>query len=106
MFAVGALFGTAGITLLGSRDARRVYAQTAAAALVRLPFDMSDPEQRGKVLSLRNTFTCEAHKEVVDTCLRLAETGRLDEAAAGYARLEALQDPDFFGDRDADGFTL
>lgn len=76
--------------------------QTAAAALVRLPFDMSDPEQRGKVLSLRNTFTCEAHKEVVDTCLRLAETGRLDEAAAGYARLEALQEPDFFGDRDAD----
>ena len=33
MFAAGALFGTAGIKLLGSRDARRVYAQTTAAAL-------------------------------------------------------------------------
>lgn len=33
LFAAGVLFGTAGIKLLGSRDARRVYAQTTAAAL-------------------------------------------------------------------------
>ena len=33
MFAAGALFGTAGIKLLGSRDARKVYAHTTAAAL-------------------------------------------------------------------------
>ena len=33
LFAAGALFGTAGIKLLGSRDARKVYAQTTAAAL-------------------------------------------------------------------------
>ena len=33
LFAAGALFGTAGIKLLGSRDARKFYAQTTAAAL-------------------------------------------------------------------------
>ena len=33
LFAAGALFGTAGIKLLGSRDARKAYAHTTAAAL-------------------------------------------------------------------------
>ena len=33
LFAAGVLFGTAGIKLLGSRDARKIYAQTTAAAL-------------------------------------------------------------------------
>ena len=33
LFAAGVLFGTAGIKLLGSRDARKAYAQTTAAAL-------------------------------------------------------------------------
>lgn len=33
LFAAGVLFGTAGIKLLGSRDAKKVYAHTAAAAL-------------------------------------------------------------------------
>ena len=33
LFAAGALFGTAGIKLLGSRDAKKVYAHTTAAAL-------------------------------------------------------------------------
>ncbi len=33
LFAAGVLFGTAGIKLLGSRDAKRAYAHTAAAAL-------------------------------------------------------------------------
>ena len=33
LFAAGALFGTAGIKLLGSRDAKRAYAHTTAAAL-------------------------------------------------------------------------
>ena len=33
LFAAGALFGTAGIKLLGSRDAKKAYAQTTAAAL-------------------------------------------------------------------------
>jgi len=33
LFAAGALFGTAGIKLLGSKDAKKVYAQTTAAAL-------------------------------------------------------------------------
>ena len=33
MFAAGVLFGTAGIKILGSKDAKRVYAQTTAATL-------------------------------------------------------------------------
>ena len=33
LFAAGVLFGTAGIKLLGSKDAKKVYAQTTAAAL-------------------------------------------------------------------------
>lgn len=33
MFATGVLFGTAGLKILGSKDARTVYAHTTAAAL-------------------------------------------------------------------------
>ena len=33
LFAAGVLFGTAGIKLLGSRDAKKVYAHTTAATL-------------------------------------------------------------------------
>ena len=33
LLAAGVLFGTAGIKLLGSRDAKKVYAHTTAAAL-------------------------------------------------------------------------
>ncbi len=33
MFAAGVLFGTAGLKILGSKDARKVYAHTTAAAL-------------------------------------------------------------------------
>ena len=33
LFAGGVLFGTAGIKVLGSKDAKKVYVQTTAAAL-------------------------------------------------------------------------
>lgn len=33
LFAAGVLFGTAGLKILGSKDARKVYAHTTAAAL-------------------------------------------------------------------------
>ena len=33
LFAGGVLFGTAGIKILGSKDAKKAYTQTAAAAL-------------------------------------------------------------------------
>lgn len=33
LFAAGVLFGTAGIKLLSSKDAKKVYTQTTAAAL-------------------------------------------------------------------------
>ena len=33
LFAAGVLFGTAGIKLLGSKDTKKVYAHTPAAAL-------------------------------------------------------------------------
>ena len=33
LFAAGVLFGTAGIKVLGSKDAKKVYTETTAAAL-------------------------------------------------------------------------
>ena len=33
LFAAGVLFGTAGIKVLGSKDAKKIYAHTTAAAL-------------------------------------------------------------------------
>ena len=33
LFAAGVLFGTAGLKILGSKDAKKVYAHTTAAAL-------------------------------------------------------------------------
>ena len=33
MFAAGVLFGTAGLKVLGNKDAKKVYAHTTAAAL-------------------------------------------------------------------------
>lgn len=33
LFAAGVLFGTAGLKILGSKDARKVYARTTAAVL-------------------------------------------------------------------------
>lgn len=33
VFAAGVLFGTAGVKILGSKDAKKVYTHTAAAAL-------------------------------------------------------------------------
>ena len=33
LFAAGVLFGTAGLKLLGSKDAKKVYAHTTAAAI-------------------------------------------------------------------------
>ena len=41
LFAAGVLFGTAGIKLLGRRDAKKVYAHTTAAAL-RAKYDSKD----------------------------------------------------------------
>ena len=42
LFAAGVLFGTAGIKLLGSKDAKKVYAHTTAAALLSL-IHISEP---------------------------------------------------------------
>lgn len=33
LFAAGTLFGTAGVKVLGSKDAKKAYAQTTAAVL-------------------------------------------------------------------------
>ena len=33
LFAAGVLFGTAGLKILGSKDAKKVYAHTTAAVL-------------------------------------------------------------------------
>ena len=51
---------------------------------------------RQQILPLRNLFTCEAHKEMMDTYLRLIETGRLAAAAERAALLKQLQRPGLY----------
>ena len=53
-------------------------------------------EVRRQILPLRNLFTCEAHKEMMDTYLRLIETGRLAAAAEKAALLKQLQRPGLY----------
>lgn len=53
-------------------------------------------EVRKQILPLRNLFTCEAHKEMMDTYLRLIETGRLSAAAEKVALLKQLQHPGLY----------
>ena len=54
LFAAGVLFGTAGIKLLGSKDAKKVYAHTTAAALRAKEGVMKRSRRCGKV---RRMFT-------------------------------------------------
>ena len=43
LFAAGVLFGTAGIKVLGSKDAKKVYTETTAAALRCLLYTSPSP---------------------------------------------------------------
>ena len=78
IFTGGVLFGTAGIKILSSKDAKKVYTQTAAAAMraqscvsliflriFRLPNVIRVPREKASVLSAKksidsNTFSYSA----------------------------------------------
>lgn len=75
LFAGGVLFGTAGIKLLSSRDARKVYTQTTAAVL------------RAKE-SVMTTAT--AVKESAEDIL--ADAKEINERRAAAAEAEVIED--------------
>lgn len=79
-------------TIVGGWNFETIQRSTAGA-----PFaDPGAMEVRKQILPLRNLFTCEAHKEMMDTYLRLIETGRLAEAAQKADLLKQLQHPGLY----------
>ena len=79
-------------TIVGGWNIESIHRATEG-----VPFaDPGAMEVRKQILPLRNLFTCEAHKEMMDTYLRLIETGRLAEAAKGADRLKQLQHPGLY----------
>ena len=70
MFAAGVLFGTAGIKILGSKDAKKVYAHTTAAAL------------RAKDGVMKTVTTVRENAEDVYAEAKAINQRRADEAAA------------------------
>ena len=70
MFAAGVLFGTAGIKILGSKDAKTVYAHTTAAAL------------RAKDGVMKTVTTVRENAEDVYAEAKAINQRRADEAAA------------------------
>ena len=79
LFAAGVLFGTAGMKLLGSKDAKRAYAQTTAAAL-RAGY--RDAAERNLRSMLASRSIAEAENITVSTL----------EINNEYRRLSQLQD--------------
>lgn len=70
MFAAGVLFGTAGIKILGSKDAKTVYAHTTAAAL------------RAKDGVMKTVTTVRENAEDVYAEAKAINQRRADETAA------------------------
>lgn len=73
LFAGGVLFGTAGIKILSSRDAKKVYTQTTAAALRAKECVMTTvstiKENAGDILAdAKDINQQRAAKEVIDDC--------------------------------------
>ena len=75
LFAAGVLFGTAGIKLLSSKDAKKVYTQTTAAVL------------RAKDCVMT---TVTAVREGADDIL--ADAKEINERRAEAARAEVIED--------------
>ena len=82
LFAAGVLFGTAGIKLLGSKDAKKVYTQTTAAVLRMKDCTMQTvnkvQEEAGDILAdakaINESRAAEAAQEVIeDTAEQPAE---------------------------------
>lgn len=62
----------------------------------RLPISaIEGEEERKRAVAVRNLFSCEAHHEVLTTCLRLMEEDRLAQAAAFFPEIKKLQKADF-----------
>ena len=79
-------------TIVGGRNLESIRRATEG-----VPFaDPAAQEVRRQILPLRNLFTCEAHKEMMDSYLRLIETGRLSAAAEKVALLKQLQHPGLY----------
>lgn len=70
MFAAGVLFGTAGIKVLGSKDAKKAYAHTTAAVL------------RAKDSVMETVSTVRENAEDIYAEAKAINQHRADEAAA------------------------
>ena len=94
LFLGGVLFGTAGIKILSSKDAKKAYVQCTAAALRAKDSVMKTvttvQENAGDVLAeakqINEDRAAEAEAEVVDDYCEVAEE---TEEAAGTAEAEA-----------------
>lgn len=80
-FAGGVLFGTAGLKILASRDAKKVYVHTTAAALRARDCVMTTAtgirESADDILAeaklLNERYAAEAEKEVIEDSAKKAE---------------------------------
>ena len=82
LFAAGVLFGTAGIKLLGSKDAKKVYAHTTAAAL------------RAKECVMKTVTTVQENAEdILAEAQQINEERAAQEAAAVQETEEDGADP-------------
>ena len=70
LFAAGVLFGTAGIKLLGSKDAKKVYTHTTAAVL------------RAKDSVMETVTTVRENAEDIYADAKAINEQRVEEAAA------------------------
>ena len=75
IFAAGVLFGTAGIKILGSKDAKKVYTNCTAAAL------------RAKECVMKTASNIQENAEDI-----LAEAKSINEERAAAAEAKAIED--------------
>jgi len=72
-----------------------------AGVLKGIPADweerLADPETVGRLLHLRNLFTCESHHDMIRCYLRLIEEHRVAEAAEAFPEIEAFAVPEWMG---------
>ena len=101
LFAAGVLFGTAGMKLLGSKDAKRAYAQTTAAALrakeitclaaalyKSQPLSAAEPRYPGGVCVVIGSEGQGLTEETIRACngtVRIPMTDRVESLNAGIA---------------------
>ena len=82
LFAAGVLFGTAGIKLLGSRDAKKVYAHTTAAA----PVSYTHLDARLPLFGRQSLFDPAMQKrfQVVVVAVQIIEDARRAQVLQGH----------------------